>query len=59
MEYNQIDLTLAALFKWPTRQLDYVLAFPRAPIERDLYIKIPKGYEAPNGKNEDYVLKLN
>ena len=36
-----------------------MLAFLQAPIERDLYIKIPKGYELPKGKNDDYVLKLN
>ena len=38
--------------------MDYVLAFPQAPIERDLYMKIPKGYQVESGKNEDYVLNL-
>ena len=28
--------------KWKTRQLDYVLAFPQAPAESEMYMKIPK-----------------
>jgi Reverse transcriptase (RNA-dependent DNA polymerase) len=28
---------------WKTRQLDYVLVFPQAPAERELYMKIPRG----------------
>ena len=33
-------LTQTALHGWHTKQLDYVLAFPQAPVERDLYMKI-------------------
>jgi len=42
--------------KWKTRQLDYVLAFPQAPAEREMYMKIPKGIKV-NGTT-DYVLKV-
>jgi len=52
-------MIIAAVNGWPTKQLDYVLAFPQAPIERDLYISIPKGYQIENEKNKDYALKLN
>ena len=52
-------MTIAAVHRWPTKQLDYVLAFPQAPIERDLYMNIPKGYQVPGGNNKDYALKLN
>ena len=55
----RLILTIALMFKWPTRQLDYKLAFPQAPIERELYMKIPKGYEIDDGDTKDYVLKLN
>ena len=41
----RLILTLAAVHKWHTRQLDYVLAFPQAPVERELYMEIPKGFE--------------
>jgi hypothetical protein len=41
----RLMLSLAALKQgWKTTQLDYVLAFPRAPVERDLYTEIPKGF---------------
>lgn len=34
------------------------LAFPQAPIERELHMSIPKGYQVPEGSNKDYALKL-
>ena len=52
-------MTIAAVHRWPTKQLDYVLAFPQAPIERELYMSIPKGYQVPEGDNKNYALKLN
>jgi len=55
----RLIMIIAAVNGWPTKQLDYVLAFPQAPIERDLYISIPKGYQIENEKNKDYALKLN
>ena len=54
----RLILTIAAMFKWPTRQLDYVLAFPQAPNERELYMTIQKGYKVHQGKTSDHVLKL-
>ena len=55
----RLIMTIAAVNKWPTNQLDYVLAFPQAPIERDLYISIPAGYQIQNGNNKYYALKLH
>ena len=55
----RLILTIALLMKWPTRQLDNKLAFPQAPIERPLFMKIPKGYDIDDGNISDYVLKLN
>ena len=52
-------LTVSALFGWHTRQIDYVLAFPQAPIEREIYMKIPAGFTVKEGRNADYVLKLH
>ena len=52
-------LTRIAVHGWHTKQLDYVLAYPQVPVERDLYIKIPAGFEIENGKNLDYVLKIH
>lgn len=37
-------LTLAARYNWYTVQIDYVLAFPQAPVEREIYMEVPKGF---------------
>ena len=52
-------LGLTPIQNWHTVQLDYVLAFTQAPVERELYMKIPKGFEVEGGKNEDYCFKLH
>jgi hypothetical protein len=56
-------ITLAIISKWHTRQLDFVLAYTQADIERDLYMKLPAGSTAPGRtiteqNRKDYVLKL-
>ena len=38
-------LILSLIHGWHTLQLDYVLAFPQAPVERELYMKLPAGFE--------------
>jgi hypothetical protein len=59
--WNSIRLLLAmtAMHEWHTTQLDFVLAFPQAPVERVLYMSIPKGFEADRGKTQDFVLQLH
>lgn len=52
-------LTMTALHDWHTKQLDFVLAFPQALVEREIYMTIPKGFEINEGRNEDYVLLLH
>ena len=37
-------MTLAIINNWHTRQLDFVLAFPQADIERELYMRLPAGF---------------
>jgi hypothetical protein len=44
---------------WYTKQIDYVMAFPQAPVERDLYMDIPKGVKLDGIENtRDYVLQI-
>jgi Reverse transcriptase (RNA-dependent DNA polymerase) len=52
-------LLLAAQYNWHTVQLDYVLAFPQAPIKRTLYMEVPKGFEIEGHNRKDHVLKLH
>lgn len=51
-------LALVLTLGWHTVQLDYVLAFTQAPVERELYMRIPKGMEVEGGNSADYCFKL-
>lgn len=49
-------LALTALHGWHTTQIDYVLAFPQAPVEKELFMKIPKGFELDGAEDpSDYT----
>jgi hypothetical protein len=53
-------LALTAIHNWHTVQLDYVLAFPQAPVEKEIYMEIPRGVKLSDGDDpKDFVLKLN
>jgi hypothetical protein len=56
-------ISLGILSNWHTRQLDFVLAYTQADIERDLYMKLSAGFTVPGRAiteqdRRDYVLKL-
>ena len=54
----RLFLTLAIIKGWHTRQVDFVLAFPQADIETDLYMAIPRGFEFNESKKLTvYVLR--
>jgi flagellar biosynthesis regulator FlbT len=52
-------LILAAQHCWHTIQIDYVLAFPQAPIEKTLYMEVPKGFETEGCDRRQHCLKLH
>ena len=54
----RLFLILSLLNNWHTKQVDFVLAYPQAPIECDLYMKMPKGIVVPGYDNEKHCLKL-
>jgi hypothetical protein len=53
----RVILNMAATDGWQTRQLDFVLAFPQADVETDLYMELPNGFHI-EGDRKLYVLKL-
>jgi len=52
-------LVMSIIKGWHTRQLDYVMAYPQAPVERDMYMEIPKGYKVEGGNSDAHVLKIH
>ena len=44
---------------WHKKRIDYVTAFQQVPVERELYIKIPKGLGLQGKNSCEYILKLH
>ena len=55
----RLILILILIEGWETKQIDYVQAFPQAPAEKDLYLKVPSGFEVEGGDKNKYALKLH
>jgi hypothetical protein len=51
-------LVLSILNKWHTRQVDFVLAFPQAPIEYELFMKLPAGIKIEGISSRTHCLQL-
>jgi hypothetical protein len=53
-------LILSILLKWHTRQIDFILAYPQAPLKTPLYMEVPKGVNLQNlpRQPKEYVLEL-
>jgi hypothetical protein len=50
--------SIALLRGWETRQIDFVQAYPQAPVECDIYMDIPKGYKIKGVTHASHVIKL-
>jgi hypothetical protein len=53
-------LTMSILKAWPTKQIDFVMAYTQAEVENDnMFMDIPKGFQVVNAEGaEEYVLQL-
>jgi hypothetical protein len=51
-------LAKALLHNWHTRQIDFVLAYPQADIETELFMKLPAGIELPGVSKSTHCLRL-
>jgi Reverse transcriptase (RNA-dependent DNA polymerase) len=53
-------LALVMVNKWHTRMIDYVQAYPQAPVERPMFMEVPPGFVVPNARpGEQYVLEVH
>jgi hypothetical protein len=50
-------LVISILRGWETRQIDFVLAFPQADVECDIYMEVPHGFDLNEAKKK-FCLKL-
>ncbi len=51
-------IAFGILFNLALRQVDFVMAYPQAPIEMDMYMELPTGIHTKHGNSKDHVLKL-
>jgi hypothetical protein len=53
----RLFLILSILNKWHSRQIDFVLAYPQADIECEMYMEMPAGFKYDTNKGS-HVLRL-
>jgi hypothetical protein len=49
---------MVPLFNWKTRHVDFVLAFPQADVECDMFVDLPWGVTFPGVHRSTHCLKL-
>ena len=52
-------LTVAAIHGLPSKCIDFVLAFPQAELDVDVFMELPIGMTVESGNPKEYVLRLN
>jgi hypothetical protein len=51
-------MTFALIFDWYTRQINFVLAFPQADVECDLFMELPRGLVFEGVDRSTHCVKL-
>ena len=51
-------IVFGILFSWLLWQVDFVMAYPQAPIKMDMYMELPQGINIKSGNSKNHVLKL-
>jgi hypothetical protein len=54
----RLTLVLSLIYQWTTRQIDFVLAFPQADVECELYMELPRGLIFDGCHRDTHCLKL-
>jgi hypothetical protein len=50
-------IVIGILSGWSLRQCNFIMAYPQAPIECNMYIELPQGIQVADRDSMDYVLK--
>merc|ERR1712086_223710 len=51
----RLMIVFAILFSWSLKQVDFVMAYPQAPIEQDMYMDLPHGITTQHGNSREHV----
>ncbi len=54
----RLMIVFGIVFCWALWQVDFVMAYPEAPVETDIYMEPPQGIKTATGNSKDHVLKL-
>ena len=54
----RLMIVFGILLSWSLRQVDFMMAYPQAPIEMDMYMELPDGILLKKGDRKVHVLKL-
>ncbi len=54
----RLMIIFGIIFCWALCQVYFVMAYPQAPIEMDIYMELPQGIQTAHGNSKDHVLKL-
>ncbi len=54
----RLMIIFGIIFCWALCQDDFVMAYPQAPIEMDIYMELSQGIQTAHGKSKGHVLKL-
>jgi hypothetical protein len=54
----RLIIIIALLFTLSLRQIDFIQAYPQAPIDADKYIESPQGIETRHGSSKDHIFML-
>jgi hypothetical protein len=54
----RLMIIFGIIFCWALHQVNFVMAYPQAPIEMDIYMELPQGIQTKHGTSKDHLLKL-
>jgi hypothetical protein len=54
----RLIIIFGIIFCWDLQQVDFVMAYPQAPIEMDIYMELPQGIQTKHGNSKEHILKL-
>jgi hypothetical protein len=54
----RLMIIFGIIFCWALHQVDFVMAYPQAPIKMDMYMELPQGIQTMHGNSKDHMLKL-